>query len=188
MPRRFSDIYRGGELKLALDNLNTYRADAATRQSPRITGKGEPKNRQKVIVAVAPFYMAATSDAKLKVVQVGASKASYDATAADNFGKTETDKYLKAASDSNTEKPDGFSPARIRTFNPTSEKGSYEKSKFTGLYYVKRPGVGYSLPFGKKLATDSYESVLADLRSSLATEVNAEAYRRVNFTEEFIPG
>ena len=188
MPKRFSDINRGGELKLALDNLNKYRAEALTRTSPRITGTGVPKNRLRSIVSVAPFYMAPGAAAALKKVQVSQLKG-VD-TAGENFGKGAVSPYQGEAKASNTPKPQGFSPARVRIFEPESEDsvGKYEKSKFTGLYYVKRPGKGFNMPIGKAAADDTYEGVTTAISNALASEVNAKAYRRISFQEELIPG
>jgi hypothetical protein len=190
MGRRFSDIEKAGVLKIALDNLTKYRADAATRQSPQITGNGTPKNRIQSKVAVIPFYDEVTPEAitaKAAYIIVGASKAALDAT--ENFGKTVIDGYYdRTLGNKARTRPQGFVPCRCRVFNPTSETAKYVKSKFTGLYYAKREGVGYSLPVGRKVAGDREEAVQAAILSALTTEINAEPYRRVNFTDEKPPG
>jgi hypothetical protein len=186
MAKRFSDIEKAGVLKLALDNLTKYRADAATRQSSQITGNGTPKNRIQQKVAIVPFYIAVTAvDAKAKVI-VNASKASVEAT--DNFGKTALAGYYDATPpDGAGSKPQGFKPSRVRTFNPTVETAKYTKSKYTGLYYAKREGVGYSLPIGQKAPGDSEETIQRAIKAAMTSDLNAEPYRRVSFTDEVPP-
>ena len=189
MARRFGDIENGGVLKLALDNLNKYRAEAATRPSPQITGTGTPKNRIQQRVGITPFYPeidATQFTAKTASFIVGAAKASLVGT--ENFGKTIIDGYYDATpSDKAKPAPKGYVPSRCRVFNPTSEVAKYTKSKFTGLYYAKREGIGYSLPVGRKVAGDREEAVQAAILAALTAEINAEPYRRVNFTDEKPP-
>lgn len=186
MARRFSDVENGGVLKLALDNLNKYRAEAATRPSPQITGIGTPKNRVQQRVAIVPFYITVTAvDAKAKII-VNASKASVEAT--DNFGKAALTGYYDATPpEGASSKPLGFKPSRVRTFNPTVAEAKYTKSKYTGLYYGKREGVGFSLPIGQKAPSDSEESVQKAIKGAITSELNAEPYRRVSFTDEVPP-
>jgi hypothetical protein len=190
MGRRFNDIEQAGVLKLALDNLNKYRAEAATRPSPRITGTGTPKNRIQSKVAVVPFYDEVTADqftSKAAQIIVNAAKASLEGT--ENFAKTVLDTYYDVTpGDKARTSPRGFTPSRCRVFNPTSSAGKYEKSKFTGLYYVKREGASYSLPIGRKAAGDREEAVQAAIVSELTAEINSEPYRRVNFVDEKPPG
>jgi hypothetical protein len=189
MAKRFGDIEKAGVLKLALDNLTKYRADAASRQSPQITGTGTPKNRIQQKVAITPFYPAIDAtqfDAKTAQYIVGAAKSSLEGT--ENFAKAVIDGYYDATpSDKAKPAPRGYVPSRCRVFNPTSATAKYTKSKFTGLYYAKREGVGYSLPLGRKVAGDREEGVQATILSALTTEINAEPYRRVNFTDEKPP-
>lgn len=188
MARRFSDIEQGGIYKLALDNLTKYRADAATRTSPRITGSGTPKNRIQSKVAIIPFYTEVTAET-LAAAQliVGAAKTSLEGT--ENFAKTVLDNYYDGTpNDKAKPAPKGYTPSRCRVFNPTSETAKYTKSKFTGLYYAKREGIGYSLPIGRKAPGDREEAVQAQILSDLTAEINTEPYRRVNFTDEKPPG
>jgi len=190
MAKRFRDIKKGGILKLALDNLTKYQADAATRQSPQITGTGTPKNRIRVKVSVTPFYTEATPEAVASGAAayiVGAAKSSLEGT--ENFAKATIDNYYDTTPKAGAKpRPEGYSPSRCRVFNPTSEIAKYTKSKYTGLYYAKREGVGYSLPIGRKVAGDREEAVQAAILGALTAEINAEPYRRVNFTDEQPPG
>lgn len=186
MARRFGDIENAGILKLGLDNLNKYRAEAATRPSPRVTGSGTPKNRIQQKVAIVPFYASVNAiDAKTKVI-VNAAKASVEAT--DNFAKAVLTPYFDATPpDGAGSKPEGFVPSRVRTFNPTAADAKYTKSKYTGLYYAKREGTGYSLPIGQKAPGDFEEVVQKAIKGALTTALNAEPYRRVSFTDEKPP-
>lgn len=190
MGKRFGDIENAGVLKIALDNLTKYRADAATRLSPQITGSGIPKNRIQVKVGIVPFESAATAETITSGAAqyiVGMAKAAVDS--AENFGKAVTSGYYDATPKTlATPSPKGFSPSRVRIFNPTSETAKYTKSKFTGLYYAKREGVGVSTPIGRKALGDAEESTQKAILSALTTEINAEPYRRVNFTDEKAPG
>ncbi len=189
MGRRFGDIENGGVLKLALDNLNKYRAEAATRPSPQITGTGTPKNRIQLKVGVIPFYSEVlpegiTSGASQLIV--GTGKAALEGT--ENFGKTVIDGYYDATPKAGAKPaPKGYTPSKCRVFNPSSETAKYTKSKFTGLYYAKREGIGYSLPIGRKVAGDREEAVQAAILTALTAAINAEPYRRVNFIDEKPP-
>jgi hypothetical protein len=189
MPERFGDIERAGVLALALQNLNKYRAEAATRPSPQITGTGTPKNRIQSKVAIIPFYAEVTPEALTSGAAqliVGAAKASVEA--ADNFAKATLDNYYDTTpSDKAKPAPKGYAPSRARVFNPTSQTAKYVKSKFTGLYYAKREGTGYSLPLGRKVAGDREEAIQAAILAELTGEINAVPYRRVNFTDEKPP-
>lgn len=189
MAKRFGDIENGGILKLALDNLNKYRAEAATRPSPQITGEGTPKNRIQVKVAVIPFYDEITTEmitAKTAYMTVPNGKAALES--AENFAKSKAEGYYDPSpNDKSRPREKGFSPSRLRVFNPTSETAKYTKSKYTGLYYAKREGLGFSLAIGRKVAGDREEAVQKTIVGDLATELNAEPYRRVNFTDEKPP-
>ncbi|MEG4861227.1 hypothetical protein QUB75_27045 [Microcoleus sp. K1-B6] len=188
MAKRFGDIENAGILKVALDNLNKYRAEAATRPSPQITGDGTPKNRIQSRVSITPFYLGkvtATNMTKNKII-VRASKSSLDAT--DNFGKATIDDYYDATPATGaTDAPEGFTPSRCRTFHPTAANAVYTKSKYTGLYYAKRTGIGYSLPIGRKAFDDTQESVQAAIKTALTAEINTTPYRSVSFTNEKPP-
>ena len=188
MAKRFGDIENAGILKVALDNLNQYRAEAATRPSPRITGTGTPKNRIQRRVSIVPFYLSkvtATNMTKNKIV-VRAGATALDA--ADNFGKATIDGYYDPTPATGaTDAPEGYTPSRCRTFHPTAADAKYTKSKYTGLYYAKRQGVGYSLPIGRKVFDDTQESVQSDIKNALLTEINATPYRKVSFTNEKPP-
>lgn len=188
---RFSDIYRGGELKLALDNLNKYRSDATTRQSPRLTGTGTPKQRVQTKLAVIPFESKVLGGGTTHIL-VRASKAAVEST--DNFAKATISKYYTEAgkvAEGKLQNPvKKYSPARAVTFDPvTGAAGKYTKSKFTGLYYVKRDGVTSSLPIGLTTTADTATElqVKSTIRGELQTVIDQEAYRRISFTEEKIP-
>ena len=188
MAKRFGDIENAGILKVALDNLNKYRAEAATRPSPQITGQGTPKNRIQGRVSIVPFYLGkvtATNMAKNKVI-VRAARTALDAT--DNFGKTAIGTYYDATPAAGSiDSPEGFMPSRCRTFHPTAADAKYTKSKFTGLYYAKRLGIGYSLPIGRKAFDDTQETVQSTIKTALTDEINTTPYRRVSFTNEKPP-
>ena len=191
MAKRFGDIENAGILKVALDNLNKYRAEAATRPSPQITGEGTPKNRAQVSVSISPFYLSgvtATNLAKSKLIVRAAKAAVTAAEGAENFGKTVIGNYYDATpADGAEDAPEGFAPSRCRTFHPTVADAKYTKSKYTGLYYAKRTGIGYSFPIGRKVAEDTQEKVQADIKNSLTTALNEIDYRRVSFTNEKPP-
>jgi hypothetical protein len=188
MARRFSDVNRGGELKLALDNYNTYKTDAATRQTKRLKG-GTVTNRPRIIVSIYPFSEAPVLAEAEAVYPQFLVRMGQTPTTGENWAGTELAKYsdaTPAGAAAAQDAPKGFRAARANAFDPTGTTADYEQSKFTKLYYVKRPGVTFHYPIGRLksgLGNDE-TTVKRSIKASLLTALNAQAYRRLSFSDE----
>jgi hypothetical protein len=192
MAKRFSDIDRAGELKYAFDNYNAYKTNLATRQTVRVTGTGTPKARNLVKVAVYPFTSAPIAQGTTyEDYQVSMTKASLDGVSpVPSWGKTEALKYFDdTPANTVVAAPKGFQAARMTTFEPGGA-ASYVKSKFTKLYYAKRPGTSAHYPIGRLRTapgTGDEQEAKSALRAALATELGTTAGRRVSFKDERAP-
>lgn len=198
MTKRFSDVNRGGELKLALDNLTAYKTNAATRTTKRITGTGNPTRRSQVFVKIFPFSVGALAggttyesyrvkmNATLATGGTFTDPAPFATGTANNYYDTDTTGTVKP--------PTGFSSARLSTFQSTGT-GTYAQSKYTKLYYGKYPGRSYHYPIGRAKTGDKgldekqvKEALIAALNSSLTTGVTAPNFRRISFKDEKMGG
>jgi hypothetical protein len=193
MARRFSDVSRGGELKVAMDNYNKYKTDITTRKSPRITGTGTPKNRLIDNVGVIPFSVAVVGATPqvyiVGLVRVGAADPDAAGGGTPDWAKAKMDNYYDPTPpDGAISAPRGFRAARASTFEPSDPDGpgKYTKSKFTGLYYSKRPGTGRQYPIGRAKAAPSLDEIEVKkaIKADLITELNAVNYRRLSFSDE----
>lgn len=198
MGKRFSDVNRGGELKLALDNLTQYKTNAATRTTKRITGTGTPTRRNQVFVRIMPF-----SDTKAANettfpsyrVKVGAHIATNTTITGGKapFAGAKANNYFDITLTGAVKPPTGFSAARLSTFE-SSAAGTYAQSKFTKLYYIKTPGTSYHYAIGRPIAgpdtldeQGAKEALIAALASDLTT-VTAPNFRRISFKDEKMGG
>ncbi len=198
MGKRFTDINRGGELKLALDNITKYRTNVAARTTSRVTGNGTPKRRIMVPVGIFPFSVGALAAGQtFEKYIVKMSQNAFTGTPPTGgrppFGKAKIDNYYTNDVDKATSPETGFSPARVSTFESTGPS-AYEKSKFTQLYYAKTPGTAYHYPIGRPKAdpaTMDERNAKKTLLSELSDEIKAATagvIRRVSFKDEKMGG
>lgn len=198
MGKRFSDVNRGGELKLALDNLTTYKTNAATRTTKRITGTGTPTRRLQTFVKIFPFSTAKSGtdtvypSYRVKMDTLLATGATTTTPAP--FATTEANNYYDTTITGSVKPPTGFSAARLSTFQSTGN-GAYAQSKYTKLYYGKYPGKSYHYPIGRAKAGDQTldekqvkEALITALAASLVTGVTAPNFRRISFKDEKMGG
>jgi len=110
-------------------------------------------------------------------------------TTGENWAGTELAKYsdaTPAGAAAATDAPKGFRASRANAFDPTGTTADYQQSKFTKLYYVKRPGVTFHYPIGRlpaSLANDE-TTVKRSIKADLLTALNAQPYRRLSFSDE----
>lgn len=195
MGKPFSDISRGGELKVALDNYNTYKTNLSTRTTSRVTGAGTPKRRISVPVAIYPFSVGPLAGGQtFEKYVVRMSKAAFAGTGTPApFGKSKIDNYFDDTLTGTIDPPTGFSAARVSTFESTGA-AAYKQSKYTKLYYSRTPGVGYHYPIGRNKsspATADEKDVKKTLQAALADEIQAapsNQVRRVSFKDEKMGG
>lgn len=200
MGKRFSDVNRGGELKLALDNLTTYKTNAATRTTKRITGTGTPTRRLQGNVKIYPFSSAKSgTDTVYPSYRVKMSRSLFNGAtlpvgAVAPFATTKANNYYDETTTGAVKPPTGFSAARLSTFQSTGT-GTYAQSKYTKLYYGKYPGTSYHYPIGRPKAGDQAlderqvkEALIAALNDDLITGVTAPNFRRVSFKDEKMGG
>lgn len=177
MPRRYTDIRRGGELKTALDNKTAWDLNTkGARTTKRLTG-GTGNRRAQEIVGIIPFTRKATA-ANAVLFLVSIQKASFDDTA--SFGSTEARKYFDGTPAGGNKtydtKPSGFSPARMTTFTSTATGTtfSYKQAKATKMWYPDRPGTRRHYPIGRLTSspdtTDEVETKKA-IRTALANDL-----------------
>jgi hypothetical protein len=199
MGKRFSDINRGGELKLALDNVTQYKTNAATRTTKRITGTGTPTRRSQAFVRIMPF-----SDSKAAnetvfpsyrvKVDVLVTTAGTKTGGKAQFALGKANNYFEKALTGSVKPPTGFSPAKLSTFESTAA-GTYAQSKFTKLYYIKTPGTSYHYAIGRPIAgpdtldeAGAKEALIAALADDLTTGITPPNFRRISFKDEKMGG
>lgn len=196
MATRFSDIKRGGELKKALDNYTDYLKEAETRDSPRFTGAGTPGTRGKSqIVGVRLFGTDIAPGSyvlsRVSAAALGSSAANFDNITDIGTGTNKRVEYTIDAANVVGE-PTGFKrAARLSVFKPSGEASFYKRSKFTKLFYAKKPGKSYSTPFGRQFSaagtTERFATARAQIIASLKGD-NANQFPRVSIREEDYDG
>lgn len=173
MARRYSNINQGKELKLAQDNLETYRKTRTTKKTAANPTVGA--SRPKEDVAVKPF------DSKTPdLILVGVVKASLVKLEPKLPGRVKKDAPALAAGT----KIRGFRPARIHYFEPSSNTRTYVKSKLTGLNYLKYPGESYSSPFGALADNEEEASAAALVKTAVIQIAPSKDYRRAWYQSE----
>ncbi len=195
MARRFSDINRGGELKVALDNYNTYKTNLSTRTTSRVTGTGTPKRRITVPVAIYPFSVGPLAGGQTyEKYQVKMSKATFDGTGTPApFGKEKINNYYDSTLTGAVDTPTGFSAARLSLFESTGA-AAYKQSKYTKLYYSRTPGISYHYPIGRTTTAPGSldeKNVKLALAAALADDIRAAPtgqLRRISFKDEKMGG
>lgn len=159
---RFSDIRRATELKVALDNYTNYLRNAENRPTKRLQGGavGRPRG-QREIGYILPFTREVDASDR---AQVGIT------TRAKNFGLATLGGRLVVAAappaGSNILLLKRFKPATASVFDP-SGPAVYVQSKITKLYYPKRPGESYSLPFGALAENEEFSTAASAVKGAL---------------------
>jgi hypothetical protein len=178
MARRYSQIKRGAEYDLALDNYVTYIRDAATRPTKRLQGGQRGARRETLEAAVLPFGMelAAGTYAQTRISQ----------SAFAGIGGALTGRVFTQGSQLAGATPLGkFRPARVSSFRGTGA-ANYVQSKVTKLYYLKYEGDSFSAPFGALTNTEEEAVGAAAVRTAIRGIFGAADIQRVSFSPEKI--
>ena len=196
MARRFSNIRKGGEYKKALDNYVDYLTNTDNRNTSRFTGAGTPGTRGKSQTVGVRLFGADITAGDYVVSTVperglGSTGANFDAIP--DFG-TGADKRAEYTIDpaNVVGEPTGFNrPARLTVFLPSGGASTYAQSKFTKLYYAKKPGSSYTTPFGRKFSATGTTERFADARAQIIALLKgdgANQFPRVSIREEDYDG
>ena len=140
MTRRFSQIKRGAEYNVALDNYVAYIRNSETRPTKRMRGGIRGARRQTLAAAVRPFGIELASGV------FASTRVGQDSLTA--LTSTVSSRLFTSGAQLTGARPlKGFKPAKISAFRGTGA-ASYVQSKVTKLYYLKYAGDSFSVPFG----------------------------------------
>lgn len=179
MARRYSQIKRGAEYDLALDNYVTYIRDAATRPTKRLRGGTRGARRQTVAAALLPFGMDMAAG---EYIAVRAGQNSIT-----GLGNALTNRlFTQGTNLANSSKMTGFRPARVSAFQGNGA-AAYTQSKITKLYYLKYEGDSFSAPFGALTATEEEADGYRLVRAAVITAFGASDIKRISFSPEKVP-
>jgi hypothetical protein len=179
MVRRYSQIKRGAEYDLALDNYVTYIRDAATRPTKRLRGGARGARRTTVAAALRPFGM------ELPAGTYAAVRASQDSVT--GLGSALTTRLFTSGSQLTGANPiSKFTPARISAFRG-SGAATYVQSKITKLYYLKYEGDSFSAPFGATGDAEEEQTGARAVRAAVLSVFGAADIKRVSFSPEKVP-
>lgn len=176
MARRYSQIKRGAEYDLALDNYITYIKNVDTRPTKRLQGGSRGARRQTRYAAVRPFGVempagtfAATRVGEESFTEVGSAVASRLFTSGANLtGASRLDK---------------FRPAKAVGFRGTGA-AAYVQSKVTKLFYLKYTGDSFGVPFGAISDTEEEYAGSLIVKNAIITLFGAADIKRVSITAE----
>lgn len=181
MARRYSRIERGAEYQQAQENLADWMRQKANNPTSKLAQGGVVENsRPRRECAVRPFNR--------DVGNGGYALTQVTIQSYDKLGQTLSSRI--SVSDTNiiaAQDLDRFKPAKVHYFEPektNDENARYARSERTGLYYVKREGTSYTVPFG---ATSDNEELKAGSNEVKRLVYNVAAtiqYRRVHISPE----
>lgn len=174
---RFSDIRRGGELKLKLDAYTNYLQNPP---APRLNSRGDRAPSKQVFLN--PFGMDLATD---EIVAVNANSDGYTKLAA-SVNLPATGALVAETSGTSTIRSLGrFRPAKVSTFENATKTKTTPNSRFTGRPYLKYTGEGFSCPFGRRNADDDINDCFGEIKKILRARQNLQV-NRVSLTPERI--
>ena len=179
MARRYSQIKRGAEYEVGLNNYIDYLRLAETRPTKRMQGGVRGARRQTIPAAVRPFGI--DLDANLAAVRVGSESHQELGGAVTAARLVTTGAPLATA-----QRIEGFRPARAAAFRG-SGAATYVQSKVTKLYYLKYAGDSFSLPFGATAGTEEEHAGGTAVKAAIIAAFGAADVKRVSITPEKVP-
>jgi hypothetical protein len=179
MARRYSQIKRGAEYELALDNYITYLRATDTRPTKRIQGGTRGARRQTIPAALRPFGVDLGATPYISV-RVGLDSSQELAGAV--TGRLFTSGANLAAA-TRIEK---FRPAKASAFRGTGA-AAYVQSKVTKLYYLKYTGDSFNIPFGATSDTEEEFAGGTAVKNAIITAFGAADIKRVSISPEKVP-
>lgn len=179
MARRFSQIKRGAEYEVALNNYVDYLQNAQTRPSKRLQGGIRGARRITLPAAVRPFGIELPAGTFLETRVGQESNQELSSVVATRL-------FTSGANLAAATRTEKFRPARAAAFRGTGA-AAYVQSKVTKLYYLKYTGDSFSIPFG---ATSDAEEEFAGstaVKNAIITLFGAADIKRVSITPERVP-
>jgi hypothetical protein len=166
---RYSDIRRGAQLNEALTNYVQY---LTTPRTPKTNTRGARPAQQQVFVL--PYSIDLGTD---QVVAVKSPTEGVNRLVPLINNTTDTQAEVLTAKGSKTPVViQGFSPARLVTFENTTRSVTVATSDITKSKYLKYAGDRYQCAFGKKAANDdindAFNILLAAAKARTGLEVN----------------
>jgi hypothetical protein len=180
MARRYSQIKRGAEYEVGLNNYIDYLRLAETRPTKRMQGGVRGARRQTIPAAVRPFGVDLGATA-LAAVRVG-TESHQELGAAVTAGRLATEGATLATA----QRIEGFRPARVSAFRG-SGAAAYVQSKVTKLYYLKYTGDSFSLPFGATAGAEEEHAGGTAVKAAILSAFGAADVKRVSISPEKVP-
>lgn len=180
MARRYSQIKRGAEYDLALNNYVDYLRTADTRPTKRMQGGVRGARRQTIPAALRPFGVDLGTDT-LIAVRVGL-ESSQTLGAAITTARLTTD----AAAQATAQRVEGFRPAKVSAFRG-SGAATYQRSKVTKLYYLKYEGDTFNLPFGALTGAEEEHAGGTIVKAAVLSAFGAADIKRISISPEKVP-
>lgn len=178
MGNRYSDIKKGGELKIALDNYVDYLTNPANRTTKRVTGGSYGGTKGAMIrIGIRPFGVPVAAGFyvinQVRAEALTTTGANFDGIA--DFGSGTDKRFEKTIDVTNiVAAPEGYVPARVSAFKGVGAP-TYKQSKVTKLYYLHYPGKTWSCPFGRLMTALGDNELEQTVYNSVKEAVLAEA-------------
>lgn len=179
MARRYSQIKRGAEYEVGLNNYIDYLRTAETRPTKRMQGGVRGARRQTLPAALRPFGVD-LGTAPYVAVRVGLDSSQELAAAV--TGRLFTSGANLAAAT----RIEGFRPAKASAFRGTGA-ATYVQSKVTKLHYLKYTGDTFNIPFGATAETEEEFAGGTAVKNAILTAFGAADIKRVSITPEKVP-
>lgn len=171
--RKYSRIIQSARYYAAIDNYLKYITDSTKKGKNVGNGTARPPSQ---VLYVNPFAINLVAKQFAKVSGASPTWQSY---ATDMAG------YAKAVLGSDEEACDidNFRPARIIIKTGITTTKKIETSAVTGMKYISYGGKSTSLPFGRRLDTESESDAFTALRDKIFPKLTA-ASSRVTWSKE----
>lgn len=179
MARRYSQIKRGAEYDLALNNYVDYIRNAQTRPTKRLQGGIRGARRQTLPAAVRPFG-AELGAGVYYSTRIGQESSNEIGSA------LSTRVFTQGAQLAGAIRLQGFRPAKVTAFRG-SGAAAYVQSKVTKLYYLKYTGDTFGAPFGALSDTEEELAGGTAVKTAILTLFGAADIKRVSISPEKVP-
>jgi len=179
MARRYSQVKRGAEYEVALDNYVEYLRNATTRPSKRLQGGIRGARRITLPAVVRPFGID-LSVAPFVHIRVG--QESFQEMTGTVTGRI----FTTGANLALGVKLDKFRPAKAAAFRGTGA-ATYVQSRVTKLYYLKYTGDSFNIPFGATTETEEEYAGSAAVKTAILAAFGAADIKRISITPEKVP-
>ncbi|MEL7354054.1 MAG: hypothetical protein AAFN38_21710 [Cyanobacteria bacterium J06560_5] len=177
MGGRYSDIRRGGQLKIDLDNYINY----LTQPRERNVGNGGDRSPQ-TAVYVTPFGKDLDTD---ELASVNAPQSGY--AALNSFLVASNGADLTNAIGTKTPvEINGYRPAKVVWFRNATKVKTVVRSSVTNRQYLKYEGDRDTCPFGRAAATDDMMDVFLAIKADIKQANSTLEVNRISLTRERI--